>query len=294
MTASHSHLIIVNPTAGAVRRGGLRRALDRLQAAGVPVVVRETQQRGDAEKLAAAAVTDGEFASVIAAGGDGTIGEIVNGLRRQGVGSVPPLGILPLGTANVLAGELQIDRLSTAVAAIAAGRVTAIYPGQCNGRYFVQMAGVGFDAQVVAELDTDLKRRLGKLAYVWQSLVSLRRYRPQRFDLIIDGVAQQAASAVVAKGHFYAGRFVLAPDIRPDQPKFQLCLFQRGSHGDVLLYAAAMSAGLIPRMGSVTVLPGQEIDILAPVGAPVQADGDIIATLPVRIRLEAHPLMVLA
>lgn len=294
MSAANSHLIIVNPTAGTVRRGGLRRALALLDAKKVPVVVRETRQRGDAEELAAQAVTEGGFASIIAAGGDGTIGEVVNGLRRHGDAPIPPLGILPLGTANVLAGELGIDRLPTAVAAIAAGRVVGIYPGICNGRYFVQMVGVGFDAQVVAELDPGLKRRLGKLAYVWQSLLSLRRYRPQIFTLTIDGVQHQAASAVVAKGHYYAGRFVLAPDIRPDQPKFQLCLFQRGDHGAVLIYAAAMSAGLIPRMSSVTLLPGQGIDISAPIGAPVQADGDIIATLPVQIRLDDRRLAVLA
>jgi len=290
----HRYLIIVNPTAGAVRRGGLDRALTLLQNGGVAIQICETHRRGDAEDFAANAVREGGFAGVIAAGGDGTIGEIVNGLRRPSTMPCPPLGILPLGTANVLAGELGIDHLPRATAAILAGHVRPIYPGRCNDRYFVQMVGVGFDAQVVAALDPKLKRRLGKLGYAWQSVRSLCQYRPQYFELTVDGVCHQAASAVVAKGHYYAGRFILAPDIRPDQPNFQVCLFQRGGHRDVLFYAAAMAAGQIPRLRSVSLVSGQTIQISGPMGAPVQADGDIIATVPVQIRVDDRPLFVLA
>src|SRR3546814_8984323 len=89
------------------------------------------------------------------------------------------------------------------------------------------MAGIGFDAHVVAKLPGDLKRVLGKGAYVIESLRRLIDYNVPRYRLKIDGRDYDCASAVIAKGHFYGGRFVCAPHARLDDPAFEICLFRR-------------------------------------------------------------------
>ncbi|MDO9710205.1 diacylglycerol/lipid kinase family protein [Paracraurococcus lichenis] len=156
-------LIVFNPAAGARRRRRLARALRRLAEAGILARVAETLHPGHATDLARIAAGQGE-PLVVAAGGDGTIAEVAAGLA----GSAARLGILPFGTANVLAWELGLPpRPEAAAEVLAQGRPVVLRPGFARfgdgtERLFVQMLGAGFDAQVVARLDLGLKRRLGR------------------------------------------------------------------------------------------------------------------------------------
>lgn len=285
--------IIVNPTAGGMRGPGFRRGLHRLAAQGVRLRVLETSCRGDAERLAREAAETG-MRAVVAAGGDGTINEAINGVMASG--RAVPFGILPLGTANVLAGELGIDRIPSAADAIAAGRSRSIHLGECNGRYFAQMVGVGFDARVVAAVQPALKRRLGKGAYVVESLREMGgRFRPSAFRVAIDGGEEhEAASVIVANGHFYAGRFVLAPQATPDRPELHVCLFGQGRRIDAAGYALAMLLGRAHRLATLRVIPARTVEISAAQEDPVQADGDLTGVLPARIRVAERTLDVLA
>jgi len=159
-------VIVFNPVAGRRRAHLLWRVLDVLMANGVRLDLAETHCPGHAEALARDAVSRGE-SMVVAAGGDGTIAEVANGL----MGSNTNLGVIPLGTANVLAHELGLPFSPQAVAAaLAFGRTCRLWPGQIHNadgaRLFVQMLGVGFDAHVVRNLSFPLKRVFGKGAYV--------------------------------------------------------------------------------------------------------------------------------
>src|ERR1700760_1151920 len=161
-------IVIFNPVAGRRRAHLLWRVLDVLVANGVRLDIAETHRAGHAETLAREAARRGE-PMVVAAGGDGTIAEVANGLLGTGA----RLGIIPLGTANVLAHELGLPFAPSAVAAaLAFGRPRPIWPGIAAGangsRLFVQMLGAGFDAQVVHRLSSPLKRALGRTAYVLQ------------------------------------------------------------------------------------------------------------------------------
>ena len=138
-------LVIHNPTAGSSARTKLRRFVELLSEDGAEVAVRATAGPGDATAIAAAA-GDGKWDAIVAAGGDGTVNEIVNGLGPNS----PSLGILPLGTANVLALELGLPVAAPdAARLIARGGVRQLYFAAIEGRRFVMMAGVGFDARVV-------------------------------------------------------------------------------------------------------------------------------------------------
>ncbi len=146
-------LIVFNPAAGARRADLLWRVLDVMATSGVRVEMIETRRAGHAAELAREAALAGRRL-VVAAGGDGTIAEVACGLL--GSGSI--LGVIPLGTANVLAHELALPFAPRAVAAaLAFGRTRRLWPGLVRGapgvagepRLFVQMLGAGFDAQVV-------------------------------------------------------------------------------------------------------------------------------------------------
>src|ERR1700761_1686139 len=130
--------VIYNPVAGQRHGERLRKTFRALEQSGAYISVIETNGPGDAERAAAAARrTDTDI--LIVAGGDGTINEVVNGLMAA-PGQIPPMGIIPLGTANVLAQEIGLKLLSGKIAAaILRGRRVSVYPGRANGRYFLMM-----------------------------------------------------------------------------------------------------------------------------------------------------------
>jgi len=284
--------VVFNPTAGARRRGRLQATLDLLRRSGCNVALRATAAKGDAEAIAreVGAANGLSTDMLVIAGGDGTINEAVNGLLANANG-VPPLALVPLGTANVLAAEIGLSLAPGDVArAITGGIAARAYIGVANGRCFTAMAGVGFDAHVVANVSLRLKRRLGKGAYVLESLRQLFRFDFPRYRVTVDGQEFDAASVIVAKGHFYAGRFVCAPDARIDAPEFHVCLFERGGRWNALRYALALAAGRLHRLPDFRVVRGHSVTIDGPAGDPVQGDGDIIAALPVDIGVAPRQL----
>jgi diacylglycerol kinase (ATP) len=279
-------LIIYNPTAGQRRRRRFEAVMAALSARGADVTLTPTGKRGDAEAFAREAWRGG-FERVVVAGGDGTINEAINGLA----GSDMPLAIVPLGTANVLAAEIGLEGHPAAIAgAILGGRPRPIALGRIvtasGARRFAMMAGIGFDAQVVAQVNPALKRLTGKFAYVAASLREMLRGPGLLFRIEIDGRAYQAASAIVAKGHFYGGRFIACPDARLEDPELHVCLFAQTGRLHTLRYATALALGQLPRLSDVTVVRGQRIAIDGPPGEPMQADGDSDGRLPATIEVE--------
>ena len=289
--ARRSLLVIYNPIAGRRRGGLLARVSAALAAAGVHVRTAATGARGDAARLARAARDGGTIA---VAGGDGTINEAINGIA----GGSARLALIPLGTANVLAAELGLPGDADALARIAAGdTVRAIHLGEAAlseaTRRFSMMAGVGFDAHVVANVPLGLKRAAGKLAYGWQTLVEWLRLGPRRYRVTADGAEYDCASAILAKGRFYAGRYVAAPEASLDRSSFELVLFEQGGRLAVLRYALALGLGRLHRATGVRILRARDIAIEGAAGEPVHADGDLIGTLPARFTIAPERLSVL-
>jgi len=294
-------LVIHNPTAGGRRARRLRAVVARLEARGIGVTVRPTGRRGDAEEFARSA-DPAEVDAVVAAGGDGTINEVINGLAAHAEAGRPlPLGIVPMGTANVLAAELgltmDVERIATA---ISSGRQTTIWPALANGRVFSLMAGVGLDARVVERVDPRVKRLIGKGAYVAETLVQLATRPDHRYRVTLDdGAPQEVASVIVAKGHFYGGRFICAPNARLTEPELHVCLFPRGGRLNALRYVWGVTAGRLARFPEYRVVTARRVRIEGPAGDglfadAVQGDGDVLARLPVEIALAGWRLPVLA
>ena len=302
VVAAKALLLIVNPTAGRRRRGLVDAVAGRVRREGWTVDVVETTAAGDARRLAE--TCDARRYDVIAvAGGDGTINEVINGLAGRS-DDTPAIGIVPLGTANVLAHELGLGFSAAAVArTMVAGRPLLVQPGEAvNGagaRCFSLMAGAGFDAKVVAGVSAPLKRRLGRAAYVWRSLVEARRYRPVRYEVEIDGVRHEASSVIVTRSRHYAGPYVVAPKAALGEPLLHVCLFERWGRSHTFRYGLALLLGRLPRMAGYRVVTGRavRVSVLSDAGElreqPVQIDGDNALTLPVSIGLSAGAVRLL-
>lgn len=283
-------LIIFNPIAGRRRLRWLGRALARLQLLGCAHRVVETTHRGHAEALARGA---GD-AVVVAAGGDGTVAEVAAGLlERAGT-----LGVLPLGTANVLAWELGLPmRPEAAAAVLARGEAREVYPGTArladgSQRLFVQMLGAGFDAEVVARLDPGLKRRLGQGAYVWQAVRELSRYRHPRLRVVFEGGEATAGSVIVSNGRRYAGRHLLAPAAEIGRAGFEVVLIDGADAWATAACGAALPLGLLPRLPGIRFRAANALRIEG-LGVAVQCDGDPAGRLPVELSVLPRPLRVL-
>jgi diacylglycerol kinase (ATP) len=278
-TAARRLLIILNPAAGWRRRQRLVPVLARLREHGCAFELRETQAPGDAERFAAAA-DPGAFDAVVAAGGDGTVNETINGLARSGL----PLGLIPLGTANVLAAEIGLGTDPASLArSVAFGRPRPVTLGAANGRRFVLMAGAGFDAHVVAGVSVPMKRRLGKSAYVLSTLRQLLVFSFPSYEVLIDNTAQRAASVIVANGRYYGGRFVCAPDASLESATLRVCLFEQSGRRAAIGYALALFTGRLPKLSSYRMIEARRIEIRGRPGEPLQGDGDIIGELDVAI-----------
>jgi len=274
--------IIHNPVAGGPRKR-LRAVTEELSGRGCVLTCRETRGRGDAEAMAAD-IDPSACDRLVVAGGDGTVNEVVNGLAR--VAGAPPLSIVPMGTANVLAAEIGLTLLPRAIArAIVQGPVRDVSLGTVNGRRFVLMAGVGFDAAVVAGIDPALKRRFGKGAYVAASLARLAAGHFGRYTIGVNGHSHEARSAVVAMAGHYGGPWIISHEAGLDRPEFRLCLFERGARIDVARYTLALMRGRLEKTNGFRTLAASSLTISGADGEPIQADGDIVARLPATVSI---------
>jgi YegS/Rv2252/BmrU family lipid kinase len=289
--------IIYNPTAGGAKGRRLWRTVDLLRAKGCALDLRETRQRGDAEAFAAAcdpATSD----ALVVAGGDGTVNEVINGMLRRPADQRPPLGVIPSGTANVLALDIGQKLTPQAIAAtLASGSPRRVHLAQVSkpdqDRCFLLMAGAGFDAHVVDSVRLGLKRHTGKLAYVVETLAQAFHYPFPTIEGTLDGTPFAAATVVICKGRLYGGPFVAAPQASLEDPALYAIVMPRKGLWAVLRYAAALGMGRIGSLPDVEIRPFQTMTLQAPQGAAFQADGDVISHLPLTIAPATETVLLL-
>jgi diacylglycerol kinase (ATP) len=234
---------------------------------------------------------------ILAAGGDGTINEVAEGMIHSRV----PLGILPAGTANVLAMEMRMgakllraaERLEQAVPRrISVGHVSV--EGGKRSRYFLLMAGVGLDAHVVYHVSAALKARTGKFAY-WVAGWSLLGRRLTQMELEAGGQKRTCSFALLSKVRNYGGDFEIARDVTLFDDKFEAIVFEGRSSLPYVKYFAGMAINRLAGMKGVTVLRTDCARLTAPRDsrAYVQVDGEYAGHLPVEIRIVPDALTLL-
>ena len=249
--------------------------------------MRHTGSAADAERLAREA--DAVFDTIVAAGGDGTINAVANGIA----GTDRVLAVLPFGTANVLACEIGLPRDPDSLARlIAVGAARPIWPGVVNGRLFVMMAGTGFDAAVVAAVRPKLKRIVGRVAFASAVVDRWFGHRWNGLLICVAGVDYPVATVVAANGRHYGGPLVIAPQAALAEPALDFVLFRRPGRLAVLCYLTALYRGRLARRGDILVIRAREALVTAGDPAPVQADGEIVGELPARIAVAERPLFL--
>ena len=299
--------LIYNPVAGrhpARREREIQEAAAVLGEESIAVRLVRTLGPGTACELARAAVVEGTDL-VIVCGGDGTINEVVNGMAP----GETVLGILPGGTANIIAKELGLPHHPVRAARqlsrwrprrIALGRaVWACTSGQPvadpERRFFLSVAGIGFDAYIVYKLSTTFKMSLGVLAYGWEAIRQALRYRFPAFLCQADGRERRATFAVVHRTKLYAGWFHLAPTANLFESRFALCLFKSPRRERYFLYAAAAAARQHLRLRDVELVDARRIVCTCEEQAiiRIELDGELVGTLPATFEIVPDALTVL-
>lgn len=297
---AYKHTVLIyNPRAGKLGKHGgalIDRAVEILRGQGHNVQTAPTTAPGVAGELVREHIARGADL-IVAAGGDGTINEIVQGMVHSRV----PLAILPGGTANVLAMEMRLGRNLEKVAhrfhelrphRIAVGHLTG--DGGRVSRHFLLMAGLGLDAHIVYHVSAGLKARAGKLAY-WVAGGSLLGRNLASFQVKIDGKTRVCSFALVTRVRNYGGDFEIARSVSLFERDFEVVLFEGRNSLGFVKYVLGMALNRLESMKGVTVLRSDQISVSCADGthAYVQIDGEFAGHLPAEIRIVPDALTLL-
>jgi diacylglycerol kinase family enzyme len=275
--------LIANPVAGIAGSPLVEDVVRELARRGASVTHFRGVDTAAARGAARKAAESGEYDAVVAAGGDGTIRHIAAAM----LGTEADLGIIPVGTGNVLAHEIGLSPTPGAIARmLCEGPAVKVACALANGEPFLLMVGIGFDARVVAALDQRLKSRVGKAAYAGPLLGAI--IRPiDTLAVTVDGHRHGATWAVIANARHYGGRFVLAPRTGIQERGLQAILFKTRSRAALLGQLMSLAAGrLEPRAArgnGVEMLPCARVTVVAHHPVPIQIDGDVFGTTPVEV-----------
>lgn len=277
--------IIFNPTAKGNKARNFRRHLDEYAA---DWTLKPTQAVGDARKLAAQAVEEG-FEIIVAAGGDGTLNEVLNGIVDAPKGfERARLGVLPLGTVNVFAREVQVPlKLQDALQTLRAGRETLIDLGtvdyQENGvptrRCFAQLAGAGLDARAIELVDWRLKKKIGPLAYV---VAGLRALAGKQIKIkVSDGTRETFGElALIGNGSLYGGQFRIFPPADMRDGLLDACVFAKVNFGTLLRCAPnLLIRGTLPEAATAN-FRSASLTLTSEAKVPFEIDGEFGGYLP--------------
>ncbi|WP_417317435.1 diacylglycerol/lipid kinase family protein [Emcibacter sp.] len=278
--------VIFNPGSGRRNLRKLNRVIGNLRQAGCELTLLETTHPGHAVELARDTIKDHPDV-IVAAGGDGTLNEVLNGLY----GSSIPLAFLPLGTVNVFAREIGLGTSPEAISrTILEGRKQEIVPGCCNGRHFLLMVSCGLDSYVVHRVNVKLKRLIGGAAYGVRFLQYMFSYPDMECTVTVDGREYQATSVIVSRGKLYGGSLVLVPHADLFEPYFQVVMLHKKGLRALLSYSWSFLNRKLWLRRDVTTLEAREITIRSNHDHPLQMDGDPAGRLPANIHLADHTI----
>jgi len=283
--------IIINPIAGSGSGNRLLKHLVQgLKGTDFEPIIKATTKRGDAEVIAR---KTSQFDALACIGGDGTINEIINGLSK--IGFRIPLGIIPVGSGNVIAKELKLcNNIKRFIALLEKQQTKLLDVGEVilenRSVLFISMAGIGFDAEVTRR--HHLKRKGADFhphttSYLPIGLKTALRYKVPKIRLEIDDklITEEASFIQVANARSYGGSFVFACDARPDDGILDIVWFKSTSSRNILRYYFDAFRRNLSGRTSGTCLKGKKIRLESRNSVPVQVDGDFCGYLPVKIRV---------
>lgn len=275
---------IINPVAGRGRTAQvwekIKEKLDRNRVHYKPYF---TGRHGHGFELAAKAQKDGAERLVVL-GGDGTLHEVINGMDRRR----SAVGIIPTGTGNDFcrSAGLPLDPLE-ALRVLESGQMRSVDLGKVNGRFFINMAGIGLDAQVAYEVNRHFRFLRGTAAYVLALFKVLLTYGNREVELSLDGQTQRrkVLFVAVANGQFIGGGMKMVPPARLDDGWFHLCVAGDVGKFDTLLTLPKIYRGGHAKHPLVSFPQAKEVEITSTEPMVVHADGEIIGQLPAKFTI---------
>ena len=289
--------VIFNP---AARGDKARHFHEHLQEISHSCAIKPTAAAGDARRLAAEAVGEG-FETIIAAGGDGTVNEVLNGLASAPGGLARcRLAVLPLGTVNVFARELRLPRdFSSAWSVIQHGKESRIdlpcadflTGGVPIRRYFAQLAGAGLDARAVELVSWKLKKKIGPLAYVAAGIRALAK--PQGTISVSDGAQTVSVALVlIGNGRLYGGDYGLFPKADMTDGILDVCVFPRANLGTLMRCGPQLLLRNRVPDSQVSRIEAGTVRLTSESRVPFELDGELAGELPVSFTLQRSALRV--
>jgi diacylglycerol kinase (ATP) len=290
ITPGSRTLIVMNPAAGqADTERVLRLLAGAFAVRGASFDVAFTAAAGDAERFAREAAEHG-YRAVVAVGGDGTVGEVITGLAGTDV----PLGIVPKGTANQVAGNLGIPRdIEGAVEVAVNGLPALIDVGQlADGRYFALAAGAGWDATVIAAATREAKDRWGFGAYLFAGLKGVVSPPSSRFRIDADGDVLEVSAAMVLLANM--GQYVanvlppvevsVGPAVSFQDGRLDVCIFAPRTFSDVAALLWRVARGKFAGDERMIYLQASEITVTSDPPVVTEVDGELIGHTPLTAR----------
>jgi len=296
-------IVITNPRSGAARAEKALSVLARHSLPqGRPEILR-TEYAGHAVEIARRISSSCPL--VIVVGGDGTINEVVNGLMAAVARPrpLPPIGLIPIGTANVLARELGIPtNLTGAMRVLTGGKTRKMDLGVARfcakpgsrrtTRYFPCMAGAGFDAEVARAYHATRGRKSYAHLYLLPMLKTLGNFALPKIRVMVDGdeVAASACSVVVGNARSYGTLFPVAARARPDDGLLDACVFTSRTLRDFIRVVLNVLVGRHIGCREVRYRVGRHISLTSDDAVPVQLDGDFAGHLPLQLDVKPNAL----
>ncbi len=273
--------VIINRLSGSYSDENTDRVKSFLDARGMAPSLHLTGDLHEATEIARHVCSLNRDPLIIVGGGDGTVNGVLNGL----VPGSATMAVLPFGTANVLARELGIDSVDDALLKIMRGECRYASAGliekEDRGKYFLLVAGIGFDGAVVKGVRFREKRLLGKGAYVLSAVRQLARWDRDSMEIVADGESLACQSLIVSNCSRYAGRFTIAPEASLFEPVFDAFCIQGTGRASLLKAAAGLLTGRGPRGSGIRALRPRQLQVSG--NKPVQVDGDYFCQAPVKI-----------
>jgi diacylglycerol kinase (ATP) len=282
-------IVILNPTAGSPEH--VRSWQERAESLAGDCPVRVTSHSGEAEPLARRAVEEG-FARIVAAGGDGTVSQVANGLA----GSNAILGVLPMGSVNVFAMELglPLHNLQRCWDIIEDTNLRLVDMPSANEKYFVQLAGVGLDAQVVKETSLAFKRSFGPLSYLISAAQIAARQPPKLFIESEHTSVEEGSFVLVGNGRLYGGPFPFFKQAVIDDGLFDVVVFKRLGYLEIMRYLQDVVFSADIKVPEIEYFQTRQLRITSEQDVPLELDGELAGNCPVDFRIRKRALRVLA
>jgi diacylglycerol kinase (ATP) len=278
--------VILNPAARG-QRARLRR--ERVESLAQGAVLRSTSRSGEAEGLARRAAREG-FQRIVAAGGDGTVNEVVNGLA----GSNATLGLLPIGTMNVFAMELGLpaNNLELCWNIIQGENTRLVDLPSANRKYFVQLAGVGLDAQVVKETSARLRQNFGPLSYLISAAQIAARQPPRLFIESENASINEGSFVLVGNGRLYGGPFPFFKHAVIDDGLLDVVVFKRLGYLEIIKYLQDVVFSSEINAPEIEYFQTPRLRVESAEKVPVEVDGELLGNCPVEFNVRRRSLRV--